>query len=101
MMHILPCDALQRHRSCDTYPRISPERPKPLHKPLHTPVAPRCTAAEFPRRHSLRSARCHAMQGHDPTPPMRRLHATHLRSPAQPALLQQALSGPGCLETCP
>ena len=23
-MHILPCDALQRHRSCDTYPRISP-----------------------------------------------------------------------------
>lgn len=25
-MHILPCDAAQRHRSCDTYPRISPRR---------------------------------------------------------------------------
>ena len=23
-MHILPCDAAQRYRSCDTYPRISP-----------------------------------------------------------------------------
>ncbi len=25
MMHILRCNASQRHRSCDTYPRISPE----------------------------------------------------------------------------
>ena len=24
MLHILPCNALQRHRSCDTYQRISP-----------------------------------------------------------------------------
>src|SRR5699024_11095901 len=24
MVHILPCDAAQRYRSCDTYPRISP-----------------------------------------------------------------------------
>ncbi|GLI29973.1 hypothetical protein BCONGLO52_08140 [Brachybacterium conglomeratum] len=24
MVHILPCNAAQRHRSCDTYPRISP-----------------------------------------------------------------------------
>ncbi|WP_372447486.1 winged helix-turn-helix domain-containing protein [Pseudonocardia parietis] len=24
MMHILPCNAPQRRRSCDTYPRISP-----------------------------------------------------------------------------
>ena len=26
MVHILPCDAAQRYRSCDTYPRISPHR---------------------------------------------------------------------------
>lgn len=24
MVHILPCNALQRHRSCDTYTCVSP-----------------------------------------------------------------------------
>ena len=26
MVHILPCNAAERHRSCDTYPCISPVR---------------------------------------------------------------------------
>lgn len=37
-MHILPCNAAQRYRSCDTYPRISPHQSMTVWGADHAPA---------------------------------------------------------------